>query len=264
MNIFKTNLRLKIYFILLLLVNSNIISVQASETSEDWSYFVGGYLTATAIDAKTTSFAPVGDQELEIDASFSELLDNLDYGASGIFIARRGAYSFNLDLVFIGLDIENALPLPGSKADINVDIREHEFYVGYAAFDDYPELEVITGIRYVDQEVTVKIKTPVPNLPTLNIGDNWVDPFVGLRYMGPISKKWNWHLRGDIGGFNVGSEFSWRVDAGATYRFNQHWEAAFFYKILDIDYETGTSGTPSIYKWDGRESGLTFGIGYHF
>lgn len=235
----------------------------ATQNNEDWNFFLAGYLTATAIDSKTTSYAPGGDQVIEIDASFSDLLENLDYGASGMFIARKGVFSFNVDLVFIGLDIDQSLPLPSSEANINVDIREHELYVGYAAFDAYPELEVLTGIRYIDQDITVKIKTPGPT-QKLTIGDDWVDPFIGLRYMGPINNKWGWYLRGDIGGFNVGSDFSWRIDLGTTYRFDKHWEAAFFYKVLDIDYDTGTSGTPSIYKWDGKESGLTLGIGYYF
>ena len=42
------------------------------------------------------------------------------------------------------------------------------------------------------------------------------------------------------------------------------WEAAIWYKVLDIDYETGTSGTPSIYKRNGTKSGITFGVGYYF
>ena len=79
-----------------------------------------------------------------------------------------------------------------------------------------------------------------------------------------ITLYWNWILRGYIGGFGVGSDFAWRLDAGATYGFGKQWEAAIFYKILSIDYETGTSGAPSIYTWDGTESGITFGVGYHF
>ncbi len=247
----------------LMTVLSYSVFAQADADNDDWHYFAAGYLTAASIDAKTTSYTPAGDQELKIDPSFSDLLDNMDYGFSGLFIARKGALSLNIDLVFIGLDIEQSLPLPGSKANIDMDIREHEFYVGYAAFDAYPELEVITGIRYIDQDISVKITTMGSTQKT-NIGDDWIDPFIGLRYTGPINNKWNWHLRGDVGGFDVGSDFAWRVDAGTTYRFDKHWEAAIFYKILDMDYETGTSGTPSIYKWDGQEKGLTLGVGYHF
>ncbi len=46
-----------------------------------------------------------GDQVVDIDTSFSDLLDNLDYGVSDIFIARKGSFSINLDLLFVGLNI---------------------------------------------------------------------------------------------------------------------------------------------------------------
>lgn len=249
-------------FTLLLIVMSGSGLVQA-EQSGDWEYFAGGYLTTMAIDAKTTSPGPTGDQVLEIDASFSDLLDNLDWAASGIFIARKGPLSLNVDLVFVELEIDQATPLPSTSATIDVSIREHEFFVGYAAFDSHPDMEIIAGVRYIDQDITVNITSPLP-LPSLNIGDDWIDPFIGLRYLGPINNKWAWLLRGDVGGFGVGSDFAWRVDAGVTYDFAKQWEAAIWYKALDIDYETGTSGTPSIYAWDGTESGITLGVGYYF
>ena len=253
-----------IRFTLSVILMSGSTLVQA-EQSGDWEYFVGGYLTTTAIDATTTTPGPTGDSVLTIDASFSDILDNLDYGASGIFIAKKGPYSINVDLVAIGLGIDEAAPLPGVSAHIDVDIREYELYVGYAAFDSQPDLEIITGVRYIDQDITVDITAPFPPLPSsLNFGDNWVDPFIGLFYKGPINNKWRWLLRYDIGGFGVGSDFAWRADAGVVYNFAKQWDAAIWYKVLDIDYETGTSGTSSIYKWDGTESGITLGVGYHF
>lgn len=242
----------------------SVSTLAQAQSDGGWDYFIGGYFTAVNIDAKTTSFTPAGDQEMKIDPSFSDLLDNLDYGASGTFIARKGRYSFNVDFMAAGLSIDESLPSPLSEVNIDIDIREYEFYVGYAAFEQYPDLEIITGVRYIDQDIEVDIKTPGPQ-PSFSIGDDWVDPFIGLRYDGPINANWNWLLRGDIGGFDVGgSDFAWRVDAGTSYRFAKQWEAAIWYHILDIDYESGTSGTPSIYKWDGQESGITFGVGYHF
>lgn len=130
-------------------------------------------------------------------------------------------------MLFVGLGFKESLPLPSSEMKVDIDIREHELFVGYAAFDDYPELEVITGIRYIDQDISVKITTPGPT-QKLNIGDDWVDPFVGLRYMEPINNKWGWYLRGDIGGFNVGSDFAWRVDVGTTYRIDNALGSRFF------------------------------------
>jgi hypothetical protein len=238
-----------------------VLPANAAQDEGGWDYFLAGYLTAVSIDADTTAFTPVGDQTIPVDLSFSDVLDTLGKGASGVVSARKGPISINLDMVYADLETST------SGIDIDVGLREYELFVGYAAFQQYPDLEIIAGGRYIKQDITLDLKILVPGIPPkLNIGDDWIDPFIGLRYRGPIAENWNWILRGDIGGFGVGSDFAWRIDAGASYRFGEQkkWQAALFYKVLDIDYETGSSGTPSIYKWDGTESGITLGVGYHF
>lgn len=273
MKIKRFNLKKVFHYGLMILSVCGVNSIaQANDSVDNWTYFASGYLSLTAIDATTTSFTPGGDMKSDIDAGFGDLLDNLDYGVSGLFIARKGKVSINLDVLFVGLGLtehSSAPTIPPGvtktiKADIDLDIREHELYAGYAAFDSYPAIEVISGIRYIDQDTSIKLTLENGQQQKFNIGDHWVDPFIGLRYYGPIANKWNLYLRGDVGGFGVGSDFAWRTDVGVTYRIDKHWETSFFYKILDIDYETGTSGTPSIYKWDGKEHGLTLGVGYHF
>jgi opacity protein-like surface antigen len=257
-------------FTLILTVMSGSTLVNAT-ADDEWNYFIGGYFPATTIDATATAGTSLGDQTLDIDASFSDLFDNMDYGLMGVFIAQKGKLSINVDLVFIGLDINESLPVPPpigpASANVDLEIQEHELYLGYKAFAQVPALEVIAGARYIDQDIKVNLTTAGPgplSSSQLATGDSWVDPFIGLRYLGPISNNWSWILRGDIGGFGVGSEFSWRVDAGVRYAFAEKWEAAIGYKVLDIDYETGTSGSLDRYTWDGSESGITFGVGYYF
>ena len=98
----------------------------------------------------------------------------------------------------------------------------------------------------------------------VNVGDDWVDPFVGLLYYGPINDKWSLLVRGDIGGFGVGSDLARRFNAGVTYKFARNWELAFMYKTLNVDYENRKTTDLDYYKWDGTESGLLLGVGYHF
>jgi hypothetical protein len=126
------------------------LPANAAQGDGDWNFSLGGYMTAMSLDAKSTAFTPAGDQEISLDLSFSDLLDNLDYGASGGFVARKGPLSINVDLVFAGLSTSQsqAFPPPGgftSTVDIEIDLREHELYVGYAAFEQYPDLEIIAG-----------------------------------------------------------------------------------------------------------------------
>ncbi|HET7716699.1 MAG TPA: hypothetical protein VFK86_13830 [Bauldia sp.] len=74
----------------------------------------------------------------------------------------------------------------------------------------------------------------------------WVDPLVGLRVEQELTERDQIMLLADIGGFGVGSEFSWQVFGG----YSHSWQVsrattmalALGYRILSVDYEEG-SGT---------------------
>ena len=57
----------------------------------------------------------------------------------------------------------------------------------------------------------------------------WVDPIIGARYRRQLGDKWQIGLRGDIGGFNVGSEFAWYVNALASRRLTERLALTFGY-----------------------------------
>jgi hypothetical protein len=46
-----------------------------------------------------------------------------------------------------------------------------------------------------------------------------VDPFIDLRLRGRRSKRLEYALRGDLGGFGVGSRFAWQAAATLGSRF---------------------------------------------
>jgi hypothetical protein len=69
---------------------------------------------------------------------------------------------------------------------------------------------------------------------------DWVDPFIGLRLGADLTKKLSLVLRGDIGGFGVGSEFTWNASAIFGYHFTPMISAWLGYKALGVDYETGS------------------------
>jgi hypothetical protein len=89
---------------------------------------------------------------------------------------------------------------------------------------------------------------------TINIGDltrnadgtltasgriNWVDPLVGLRLRHQFAPGWKFIASGDVGGFGVGSKFSWQVLAALNYDFyvrnNVTWSGMVGYKVLNVD-----------------------------
>ncbi len=73
-------------------------------------------------------------------------------------------------------------------------------------------------------------------------------------------------VSGDIGGFDVGSKFSWQALAVLNYEFakqgNISWNAMLGYKALYVDYEQG-SGL-SQYEYKMTMHGPIFGITARF
>ena len=96
----------------------------------------------------------------------------------------------------------------------------------------------------------------------VDMTEDWVDPIVGLRYVAPISEHWDFIVRGDIGGFGVGSDFTWHASAFATWQVSEHGSLLFGYRHMDVDYDDGSGS--SRFRWDVAEGGPTVGFAWRF
>ena len=117
--------------------------------------------------------------------------------------------------------------------------------------------DMLGGVRYTKLEPDITIGSPPP---LISISEDWVDPIVGFRYFYDFGNKWMLSLRGDIGGFGVGSDFTWNVAALVHF---QPWKYAAIlagYRALDQDYESG-SGL-NRFKYDMRLSGPVLALNF--
>ena len=65
-------------------------------------------------------------------------------------------------------------------------------------------------------------------------------------------------LRGDIGGFGVGSDLSWNAVGAASWAFAENWSAVLAYRLLDVDYDHNA------FKYNVRTDGPALGLMYTF
>jgi hypothetical protein len=91
---------------------------------------------------------------------------------------------------------------------------------------------------------------------------DWIDPIIGARFRADLSKKFSLAVRGDIGGFSVGSDFTWNASAILGYHFSQTVSAWLGYRALGVDYESGSGF--SKFKYDVIMQGPIVGLGFHF
>jgi hypothetical protein len=74
-------------------------------------------------------------------------------------------------------------------------------------------------------------------IPTeVSAKEDWVDPIVGVRAQWSVTDKWFLAGRSDIGGFSVGSDLAWSVQATVGYNFNERYSLELGFRYLDTDY----------------------------
>jgi hypothetical protein len=67
--------------------------------------------------------------------------------------------------------------------------------------------------------------------------DDWWDPFIGLRGRLNLSQKWYLTGRGDLGGFTVGSQLAWQVEAALGYQISRNMFVEVGYRALGMNYQ---------------------------
>ena len=77
-----------------------------------------------------------------------------------------------------------------------------------------------------------------------------------------FSRLWAISVRSDIGGFGVGSDFTWNLVLLAGYRTSGGGQLLFGYRILDVDREKGSGA--DFFKFDVTYSGPMLGYSFNF
>jgi len=217
------------------------------DNSDQWKSTLSGYLWALSMDGT----AGIMGTDIDIDESFSDLLDDLDFAFSVRFESHKGNLGYFLDGMAIRLKPETTGPMGGT---ISQDVKSFIGEVG-GIYHFNPKVEGIYGVRYQAMDVEVEFENPPPGM-TVGEDVDWADIFVGLRYTPVRTDKWLVWLRGDVGSGD--SDTTWNGAIGASYHINNRWSLGGAYRILTNDYEEDG------FKWDVDYEGVAFILGYTF
>ena len=140
----------------------------------EWKHEVAPYLWGAAISGTTA----VGPVEADVDASFSDILDNLEMGFMGTYRASRDRVSVTVDGIYMGLGGDGRGPAGFVKADVDLDQSALEVDVGYEVLE---RLTVFGGLRYNDLSVDIRTTGPL-GTQSDSADEDWVDPVIGAHY----------------------------------------------------------------------------------
>ena len=246
------------------------VPVMAQTTAgpaDRWTYELTPYFWAAGMKGDVQSGSL---PKTSVDVPFSDIWDNLDFGAMGAFEARKGRWGMLFDAIYIKVSTSATSsrtgPGPiGSTLTATADVKmEQTLLTGAATYrvSDGPTLtDIVGGARYFEADVSASINASLFGL-TGNVsrsGDkSWVDPFIGARVQHPLTDRWTVVGYADVGGFGVGSKFTWQAIAGISYGFSKSISGKFGYRYLSVDYDKHG------FLYDMDTYGLYAGIGFRF
>jgi hypothetical protein len=204
----------------------------------------------------------VGPVEAAVDATPSDVFSNLQFGAMLAAEAKRGPWAIGFNGLYMDLGKEKeVVTAPGGPAlsgQLGVDQGAIEL-TGFRALA--PWVEVLAGGRVNFLGASIDVQAPNQSF-SRDADRTWFDPFLGVRLTAPDTGKWRFSGRGDVGGFGVGSDFTWQVRVVAGYRVSRLIELGLGYWAIGIDY---TSDTPvGEFTYDMTTFGPQVGVAFHF
>ena len=239
----------------------------AASSGGGWTFEFTPYLWSAGMSGEVGAGAL---PTMNVDMSFSDILDNLDAGLMGAFEARNGRWGLLFDAIYMKLahsaTASRTGPGPiGSTATASAELEMTQTVfaaaVAYRAIEGRTPLDVIGGARYakltVDAQIDGSFYAQTGSVAA-SAEKSWVDPYIGVRVQHPIAERWTLVGYADVGGFGVGSDFTWQALAGVNYEFSKSIAGKFGYRYLYVDYDKDG------FRYDMANSGLYLGAGIRF
>ncbi|MBL8201619.1 MAG: hypothetical protein JNK40_11645 [Chromatiales bacterium] len=225
----------------------------------DWQHTAVLYMIGAGIDGT----AGVGPVEGDVDVSFGDILDSLEFGAMAAYRGDNGPFAVVADFIYMDLETDkNGLgPFGQTRTTVELEQLISELDASIAVTD---RLDAYVGVRYwdVDSTVTVVGGGPLGEDISGSLSEDWVDVIYGLRYAWPISANWTLIVRGDVAPLGTGSDFSWHSSAFADWRLGEHASVLIGFRWLDVDYDDGEGANR--FLMDVSEGGPTVGFAWTF
>jgi hypothetical protein len=225
-----------------------------------WEHTLFVYGMGAAIDGK----ARIGSLEVPVDASISDVFSKLEFGAMGAYRADNGTWSYTVDATYMGLGGSSRTDRGRVLGKADIDQFTLMGTVGRRVGE---HLEALFSLAYFDLSNKLELRTTLPvtgetvvNRASRNA--SWVDPLLGLQYRAPLGERWNVTLRGDVGGFGIGSDLNYQLLGALGWKAGERTNLFFGWRLIAFDYETGRDS--NYQRYDLTEQGPMIGFSATF
>jgi len=245
---------------LLLAVAMTCSAQDSTHTQHKWEFLVEPYLMFPQMKG-TVGVGTLPD--VDVDANVKDIFSRLQSGFMLYAEAQNGTWALSSDFLYMKLK-QDVVPTTLIKSG-GLSVSETAWELaGIRKF--LPWLEGGIGGRLLNIKMNAEIVRNEVGGGTSGQqqedAQTWFDPILVFRMRLPDSRNVLLQLRGDIGGFGIGSDFTWQMQAYGGYRFSDVFQVTAGYRLLAIDFETGADQGRFLY--DVTTSGPVLQIGFNF
>lgn len=201
-----------------------------------WRFLIEPYLMAPHMKGDTG----IADlPTVSVNQSASDILDNLEMGAMLYAEADDGNSTISTDFIYmnLGSDVSIRPPVLQGRMDVSQIAFELAWLKHLTPHFDLGASAVYNRI-HADVGVTLALGEQ-SRTRSAGLTEDWIDPTIVARWTRPLGERWSVQLRGNLGGFGIGSELFWQLQANAVWRSSPRTQWSFGYRIIDIDYDRG-------------------------
>jgi hypothetical protein len=214
----------------------------AASTANDhkWHFATIGYAWLNGAWGETDIIGPVPPVDLSLP--FAKAIGDLKFAFMGAAEARKDRLVILGDLVFIHLKAKDGIGIRDPdflEATLDSKTAEVTLLGGYRAIDrDSVKLDLLGGGRMNFFEAALELEGPRRSVDGKK-KENWFDPIIAARVSAPLFTKLTGSLYGDIGGFGIGSDFTWQGIVAVDYQINRRMRLGGGWRYWKVNYDHG-------------------------
>lgn len=225
---------------------------------DGWDFTVAPYLWGASLSGNAATIP--GLPPVDVDASFSDILDNLSFAGMIVGNAQKGRWGVTADLQYISLENSTSDLQPlFSKATVKAKNKIFSVLGEYKMVEaPTGELWASAGARYWSVDTSLDLDAGALPAASADGNNSWLDPVIGLRGRLDIGDRTYLTGWAYAGGFGVGSEQMADIFGGVGYKFTPVTSGVLGYRWLSVDRRSGD------FVYDVEMKGLLAGLSIQF
>lgn len=238
-------------------------SVIESPVVEDdnWEFRLSPYGWFAGLEGDVASIP--GLAAMPIDVSASDALEDTEASLMLMFEAKKNGKGFFMDIFYSDVQSEDALIEANDRRLVLNSTTKTTMVSGAYLHEVYNKeqsvVDVFAGLRYWNIDSHLSLNWGLGILPPGDHEESWVDPIIGIKGRTSLGDT-KFYVAGgaSIGGFGVGSDLFYDLNANLGYQWSKSIGTSVGYRMYDLDYEKDG------FIYDVRQEGWIIGLTWAF